>query len=134
MPPSPHLILRATTDPTRQSAFTIRIKGYDQTTEFDTLDETSTHLIGLIPHIPSSSLPTTTTKDGTTWTVVGAARAFVDDKGVGRIGRVAVVREASGAGVGAGLVMAFYEKLGYVAVGDVFDEDGTPHITMIKTF
>ncbi|KAI8853438.1 GCN5-like N-acetyltransferase [Chytridium lagenaria] len=152
-------VLIATTDAHRQAAFTIRIKvfcdeqGYSLESELDALDATSTHLIGLIPHIPST-LPTLEV-DGSQWTVAGAARVFMED-GVGRLGRLAVVLEARGTGLGGKLVgrceealkvlgagkvvlhaqvpkRGFYEKYGYVAVGDEYDEDGAPHITMEKS-
>ena len=28
--------------------------------------------------------------------------------------------------------LAFYEKLGFTAYGDIFDEEGIPHINMYK--
>lgn len=87
--------------------------------------------------------------------VVGAGR-LVRDGATGVLGRLAVAREARGTGLGKALVAeierraaargldavelhaqvharGFYERLGYVPEGDVFDEAGIPHITMRKS-
>lgn len=84
---------------------------------------------------------------------VGTARIVLQGS-AGKIGRVAVLKEARGTGLGAALVRAcekemkklpevketiltaqtsalgFYEKLGYVAEGDEFDDAGIPHLLM----
>ncbi|WP_344014339.1 GNAT family N-acetyltransferase [Streptomyces thermospinosisporus] len=75
------------------------------------------------------------------------------DASVGALGRLAVLREARGLGVGAALVRAiedlarergltavdlhaqthalgFYERLGYVAYGPEFEDAGMPHRAM----
>lgn len=85
---------------------------------------------------------------------VGAGRLVVEGD-VGVLGRLAVSRAARGEGLGGALVgaieerarerglaavvlhaqthaRAFYERLGYTAEGDEFDEAGIPHITMRK--
>lgn len=82
---------------------------------------------------------------------VGTAR-MMDD---GHIGRVAVLRAYRGTGIGSGLLRAlvdhgaalgiagyylhaqvsalpFYEKLGFVPQGPVFDEAGLPHRLMAR--
>lgn len=88
--------------------------------------------------------------------VVGAGRLVADPGGgTGVLGRLAVARSARGTGLGKALVAAieqrarergldavelhaqvhargFYERLGYVAEGDVYDEAGIAHITMRK--
>jgi predicted GNAT family N-acyltransferase len=85
---------------------------------------------------------------------VAAGRLVVMD-GCGKIGRMAVLKQHRGAGLGA-LVLAaleregaarglrafklsaqltargFYDRSGYTAVGDVYDEVGIPHIAMEK--
>ncbi|MBW8481037.1 GNAT family N-acetyltransferase [Actinomadura parmotrematis] len=84
---------------------------------------------------------------------VGTARLLADGEGV--LGRLAVLPEARGTGLGAALVRAvedrararglpalrlhaqtsargFYERLGYAAFGPVEDEAGIPHIWMRK--
>jgi predicted GNAT family N-acyltransferase len=81
---------------------------------------------------------------------VGTAR-MMDD---GHIGRVAVLREYRSTGIGTGLMrallahgqslgltryylhgqvsaLAFYENLGFVAEGTVFEEAGIPHRCMV---
>jgi len=82
----------------------------------------------------------------------GTARLLPD----GRIGRIAVLREFRGAGVGSALLkammhaarerghaqavlsaqthaMAFYRRFGFVAEGEPYDDAGIPHITMRRT-
>ncbi|QOR38270.1 GNAT family N-acetyltransferase [Billgrantia diversa] len=82
-------------------------------------------------------------------TALGTARLLPD----GHIGRVAVLREARGLGIGAALMqaaiasarrlghaqvelaaqthaLAFYENFGFTAFGDVFMDAGIPHRNM----
>lgn len=86
---------------------------------------------------------------------VGAGRLIVRDE-VGVLGRLAVLREARGTGLGAALVRAiegrgrerglpalelhaqtqaegFYERLGYKAYGEIEMDAGIPHIWMRKS-
>lgn len=90
--------------------------------------------------------------DGESGDAIGAAR-FVPFEGAAKIGRVAVKRSARGTGAGAELMrfvmkearargyasavldaqtyaIGFYEKLGFVAEGPVFDDAGMPHRRM----
>lgn len=85
---------------------------------------------------------------------VGAGRLLRGD-GYGKIGRMAVLASHRGHGVGAAVLAAlerhgresglsefrlsaqltargFYERAGYVAHGDVYDDVGIPHIDMTK--
>lgn len=87
---------------------------------------------------------------------VATARAFLEDGKRHHIGRVAVLKEYRGQGLGKALLtalegelaktpvkklylgaqthaQAFYEKLGYQKFGDVFLDEGSPHIHMEKT-
>lgn len=77
-------------------------------------------------------------------------RVLQEADGTRRIGRVVTAKHARDRGLAARLMTAalisvgdadsvldaqtyargFYEKFGYVAEGDEFDEDGIPHITM----
>ncbi|MGR4069000.1 GNAT family N-acetyltransferase [Billgrantia sp. C5P2] len=82
-------------------------------------------------------------------TALGTARLLPD----GHIGRVAVLREARGLGIGVALMqaaiasarrlghaqvelaaqthaLAFYENLGFVSFGDIFMDAGIPHRNM----
>lgn len=82
--------------------------------------------------------------------VVGAGRIVVEPGGVGHLGRLAVLAEVRGAGAGVALVRAledrarargltsvvlaaqvhavgFYQRLGYTAYGEEFDDAGIPH-------
>ena len=104
--------------------------------EIDDLDEVSTHLIAW---------------DGDK--AVGTARITIV-KGVAKIGRVCVLPSNRGTGLGAQLMLAsldvgrthkaaqaklgaqvhalgFYEKLGFTAIGPVFDDAGIPHRDMV---
>jgi predicted GNAT family N-acyltransferase len=86
----------------------------------------------------------------------GAGRFVVVEPGLARIGRMAVVDDVRGRGVGAALLRfleaearrrgaerftlnaqvsarGFYEKAGYRAVGEVFDDAGIPHVRMDRT-
>src|SRR4051794_36914375 len=86
--------------------------------------------------------------------VVGAGRLVVDGE-VGVLGRLAVLASARERGLGVAMVAlieeqarvhgcrsvelhaqvpvrAFYERLGYAAFGDEYDEAGIPHISMRK--
>ena len=86
--------------------------------------------------------------------VVGTCRVLVDRE-VGRLGRMAVAREARGRGVGAAILAAaersaveagarlmrlhaqryvehLYATAGYVPYGEPFVEEGIPHVSMEK--
>lgn len=104
--------------------------------ERDALDATAIHLLATVAGQP-----------------VGAARIVVKGD-TGKIGRVCVLREQRGTGLGAALIrealeilrdtpgvtraalgaqidaLGFYEKLGFTAYGDVFDDAGIDHRMM----
>ena len=86
---------------------------------------------------------------------VATGRLLQDAPGVGRIGRMAVLRPLRGTGLGAAVIAAleqaarargdrevrlnaqrsaegFYRRLGYAPYGEPFDEVGIPHIAMRK--
>ncbi|MDE3081231.1 MAG: GNAT family N-acetyltransferase [Paracoccaceae bacterium] len=87
---------------------------------------------------------------------VGTARLLLMGK-TGKIGRVCVLKEMRGTGLGAALIRAavdrlrqiegiatvklgaqvhalgFYEKLGFTAFGPVYDDAGIPHRDMAQT-
>ncbi|MED3498827.1 GNAT family N-acetyltransferase [Brevibacillus agri] len=86
---------------------------------------------------------------------VGASRLRPYAPGVGKIERVAVLKDERGTGLGRQIMIVmeeaakelgfdslklnaqthaqrFYEKLGYEPHGDVFDEAGIEHIAMVK--
>ncbi|KAG0337126.1 hypothetical protein BG004_007763 [Podila humilis] len=89
---------------------------------------------------------------------IGTARLYRYSPSVGKVGRVAVLQSTRGTGLGRQIMEAmeryvaekeleiemlvlssqiparpFYEKLGYEAVGDVYPDEGQPHIRMEKT-
>ncbi len=93
--------------------------------------------------------------DGATGEILGTARLVNKGNGVAKIGRVAVKQSARGRGVGQTLmahaldhaaraghtlvvldaqvhVVPFYERLGFVAAGPIFDDAGIPHRRMTR--
>lgn len=117
----------------------IEEQGYAEADEWDALDELARHLI-LWDMRTDPATP------------VGTARIFVEG-GTGRIGRVCVLVQARGTGLGAMLIdhavallreagchravlgaqvraMGFYERLGFVATGPEYDDGGVPHREM----
>ncbi|MBP1807218.1 ElaA protein [Rubellimicrobium aerolatum] len=105
--------------------------------EIDGLDAEAVHLLATVDGRP-----------------VGTARLFAKGD-TGKIGRVCVLREARGRGIGAALIRAaveelrgmglrraklgsqvhaipFYEGLGFVAEGPVYDDAGIPHRDMAR--
>jgi len=127
----------------REDAFAVRIavfvdeQGISREDELDDVDEPAVHCVGYAGGRP-----------------VAAGRLVVMD-GYAKIGRMAVLRESRGTGLGAGVLAAleregaarglrefrlsaqlsargFYDRLGYDADGDVYDEVGIPHIAMVK--
>ena len=124
-----------------ESCFDIRLRVFVQEQnvppeeERDALDEEAGHFLAL-------------------WSceAAGTARAIIKSPGLVKIGRVAVLAPYRRFGIGAALMRAieaahpgaafvvdsqlhalqFYERLGYVAEGEVFDEAGIPHRTMRK--
>jgi len=110
-------------------------QGVSPANEFDATDRMATHLLAW--------------RKGE---AIGTARLYAED-GVGRIGRVAVLASQRGRGVGEALmvralqeagergygeivihaqlrVRRFYERLGFVAEGAVYQEENIPHMTM----
>jgi len=127
----------------REDAYAVRIavfvdeQGISRDDELDELDATAVHCAGYV--------------DGE---AVAAGRLVVND-GYGKIGRMAVLRDHRGGGLGARVLDAleregaarglrvfrlsaqlsargFYDRLGYRVDGGVYDEVGIPHIAMVK--
>jgi ElaA protein len=120
----------------RRAVF-VHEQGVSEALEIDQRDDEACHLLALREGEP-----------------IGTLRLRWHDGGrVVKIERVAVVRQGRGGGIGQALVsaalaradadgaseaqlhaqtvaQAFYAKLGFVAFGQVFDEDGIPHIAM----
>ena len=108
--------------------------------ERDALDDSAIHLLARVDDIP-----------------MGAARIVLKED-TGKIGRVCVLRQARGTGLGAALIrealailrttpgitraalgaqtdaVGFYERLGFTAYGDVFDDAGIDHRMMELRF
>ena len=124
----------------RRAVF-VEEQGVSEALEIDGRDDEAQHLLALHDGQP-----------------VGTLRvSWIEDGRVAKIERVAVLPRARGAKVGRGLVEAalatarvtaaeaamlhaqttvqgFYAKLGFVAFGPEFIEDGIPHIAMRLSF
>lgn len=132
-----------TSEEGRADAFRVRIavfveeQGIPREEELDEHDATAVHCVGY---------------DGD---AAVAAGRLVPGDGYGKIGRMAVIAPYRGRGLGAEVLRTlegagrarglrifrlsaqltargFYDRQGYVAVGDVYDEVGIPHVAMEK--
>ncbi len=107
--------------------------------EIDLMDEVATHMLATLNGVPT-----------------GTARVLFDGE-TAKIGRVCVLPQGRGTGLGAGLIeqgiaiarqrsgvtrvklaaqvdaLGFYEKLGFEAYGPVFDDAGIDHRDMVLT-
>lgn len=136
-------VLIATTAAQREDAFRVRIavfvqeQGIPRSEELDEHDATAVHCVAYDGGEP-----------------VGAGRLLLMD-GYAKIGRMAVLPSHRGRGLGRAVLDAleaegamrgvshitlsaqltargFYERAGYAAAGDVYDEVGIPHVAMEK--
>lgn len=136
-------ILYGDKDPSIQDAYYVRDlvftqeQGFPTEIEIDDYDKIAWHCIMY--------------KDGS---AIGTARLIPQDN-AGKIGRVAILKNFRGTGLGFNLMEAvlkeaerlnyeslnlssqvyavpFYEKLGFETLGDAYLEDGEPHINMVK--
>jgi predicted GNAT family N-acyltransferase len=128
----------------REDAFAVRIAVFvdeqqiPREEELDEFDAAAIHCVGYIDGAP-----------------VAAGRLVVSPDGYGKIGRMAVLKQHRGTGLGAAVLDAleregatrglrefrlsaqlsargFYDRAGYAADGDVYDEVGILHIAMLK--
>jgi ElaA protein len=117
----------------------IEEQGVSEAVEVDDLDDQAIHLLATLDGVP-----------------MGSARLLPMGE-IGKIGRVCVLKEARGTGLGAALMRAavaefrklpgirkvklgaqshalgFYERLGFVAVGPEYMEAGIAHREMVLT-
>ncbi len=133
-------IIEAVADPStcfalRHEVF-VEEQGFSEAEEYDALDDGAIHLLA--------------SQGGV---ALGTARLILEDVATGRIGRICVVREARGTGLGAAIVQegiarlqalgrnrillgaqlraaGFYARLGFVPSGPVYDDEGVPHQEM----
>lgn len=120
----------------RQTVF-VEEQGFRE--EFDTIDNTAVHAVGFIDGSP-----------------VATGRIFpAEENGTYYLGRLAVLKDFRKGGTGSKMLefleseaakrgaskiilhaqiqaQPFYEKNGYIAEGEPFLDESTPHITMIK--
>ena len=121
----------------RRTVF-VEEQGISPDDEWDDLDDQAIHLLAWQGNTP-----------------VGTARILIRDR-AGKIGRVCVLPEARGTGLGQQLIRAavdvlrarpgltharlgaqthaigFYEKLGFTADGPIYDDAGIPHRDMFR--
>lgn len=148
--------VRVAEDPAdREACFAVRKEvfvveqGVPQDIEYDAHDAAAVHVLA----VRGDGVPL-----GTGRLLLGEAAAARTggERSVGSLGRLAVVREARGLGIGVALVRAledaarargltavdlhaqthalgFYERLGYTAYGPEFAEAGIPHRAMRRT-
>ena len=116
----------------------VQEQGYDEADEFDALDAAATQVVAIM-----------------NGNVVGTLR-LIEEPGHTRIGRVAMLRGWRGRGIAADMMRfamdhareggatrfwlsaqsdktGFYERLGFVAYGEEYLDDGQPHRAM-KTY
>ncbi|KAF8944806.1 hypothetical protein BGZ52_010266, partial [Haplosporangium bisporale] len=116
-------------------------QGYDRSVEVDGLDSECLHWVAVDENGQG----------------IGTARLYKYSPTVGKIGRVAVLSSTRGSGLGRQIMEAlekyvreqvpemdtlrlssqwprrgFYEKLGYECQGDIYPDEGQPHILMEK--
>ncbi|MVU80039.1 GNAT family N-acetyltransferase [Nocardia sp. ET3-3] len=137
-------VVTVSTEQELADAYAVRMKvfvdeqGVPAEIEIDELDEVADHFLARLDGKP-----------------VGAGRLIVQG-GVGVLGRLAVLEETRGTGLGVALVRAieervrerglgavelhsqtrargFYEKLGYEAYGEIGMDAGIPHIWMRRS-
>lgn len=120
----------------RRAVF-IEEQGIAEADEIDDLDDQALHLLAVVDGRP-----------------VGTARILIDGQ-IGKIGRICVLPDQRGTGLGKALVEAgithlrtlpaitkaklgaqdhaigFYAKLGFEPVGDFYDDAGIPHQDML---
>lgn len=113
-------------------------QGISEADEIDDLDDQAIHLLATVDGRP-----------------VGTARLMIDGD-LGKIGRICVLSDQRGTGLGQALVEAamdhlrgtpgvaraklgaqdhaigFYKKLGFAAVGPFYDDAGIPHRDMFR--
>jgi len=113
-------------------------QGISEAEEMDDLDDCAIHLLATVDGRP-----------------VGTARLLINGE-TGKIGRICVLKDQRGTGLGAKLVVAamdhlrtipsvtraklsaqdhaigFYERLGFVAEGPFYDDAGIPHKDMVR--
>ena len=145
----------ASTDAEREAIFSIRMKVFvdeqkvPPEEELDSYDLTALHFLISVKRLISDHAYEEEPL------IAGTARLIDKGEGTGKIGRVAVLKEFRGRGLGARLMrfieaeatlrgferlileaqvsaISFYEKLGYVAEGEVFLDANIEHRLMKK--
>ncbi|WP_336318420.1 GNAT family N-acetyltransferase [Streptomyces lavendofoliae] len=150
---SAFVVRESLSDADRQAGFAVRREvfvveqGVPEDLEYDAYDATAVHVLA-VRRADGAALGTGRLLYG-----ADAAGKTGGAEGVGSLGRLAVAAPARGLGVGAALVRAiedaarargltavdlhaqtratgFYERLGYEAYGEEFQDAGIPHLAM----
>lgn len=158
-PPADVRVVR--TDAAYEDAVSVRIavfveeQGIPEELELDEHEDEAVHFVAYEPHDPDHAGGPGHHHDDETGDPIGAARLREPDDDTGKVERVAVLADHREGGVGAELIetmesvarargyerlvlhsqttaTGFYERLGYERVGNVFEEDGIPHVEMRK--
>jgi len=140
-------VIRVEEEALLREAFAVRLEvfvkeqGVPEEEELDAYDSEAVHFVA---------------KDTASKKVIGTARLIQKSPEIGKIGRVAVLPDHRGKGVGTKIMQAiesfararnfryleldaqlqaipFYERLGYTAMGDIFLDAGIPHRKMKKS-
>ncbi|QGV81095.1 GNAT family N-acetyltransferase [Streptomyces ficellus] len=147
------VVREAVSEADRKAGFAVRREvfvveqGVPEDIEYDAYDATAVHVLA-VRRADGTALGTGRLLYG-----ADAAGKTGGAEGVGSLGRLAVARDARGLGVGVALVrgiedaarargltavdlhaqthaLGFYERLGYEAYGDEFQDAGIPHRAM----
>lgn len=139
---APRIII-ATTPQERDDAFAVRIavfvgeQGIARSDELDDFDASATHCVGYVDDTPVAAGRLLLFDD---YAKIGRMAVLASHRGTGLGARVldALEREAASHGVRCFKLSAqlhargFYERCGYAAHGDVYDDVGIPHVDMAK--
>lgn len=107
--------------------------------EFDDIDESATHVLLTINGNPAATGRVFPKEDGVY--ILGRIAVLPQYRGrdlgrilVGKLEEVAKLNNARTAVLSAQVrVKEFYEKMGYITIGDSYLDEGCPHITMQKS-
>jgi predicted GNAT family N-acyltransferase len=142
----PEILIRTATERAdREACFAIRLgvfveeQGVPRAAELDEHDlpgAATVHLLALVDGQPAGAMRWRTAPPGTAKIERVAVLAAARGLGIGRLLMGEALRQVAAAGLGSAVLhaqtsaRAFYERLGFLAEGDTFDEDGIEHVRM----
>lgn len=121
----------------RQAVF-VEEQGFQN--EFDTIDELAYHIVLAIDNEPAATGRVFPKKDDPAVYIIGRMAVLPKFRSQRYGSMVIAALEEQGKKLGAKTfslsaqvqAQGFYEKLGYHAVGDIYGDEGCPHIQMVK--